>query len=66
MNYAEMDCATKRIAKIFNDRPLSVQISHSKTPKDNFLTPQTPNVLITGRSDSMPPKEHEYGNDDTP
>ena len=59
MNYAEMSCATNRIANILNDRPLSVQKSHSEYPDGDFLLPLTPNMLITGRSGSLPPIERE-------
>ena len=61
MNYAEMSCAVKRIANILNDRPLSVQKSHSEYPDGDFLLPLTPNMLITGRTGSLPPIERENG-----
>ena len=63
MNYAELSCAIKRIANVLNDRPLSVQKSRVEYPTDDFLTPITPNMLITGRSGSYPPVECEVGND---
>ena len=65
MNYAEMSCALKRIANVLNDRPLSVQKSHSEYPDRDFLVPLTPNMLVTGRSGSLPPRERD-GSDDLP
>ena len=59
LNYAEMSCAVKRIANVLNDRPLSVQKYHSEYPDGDFLLPLTPNMLITGRSGSLPPMERE-------
>ena len=63
MNYAEMSCELKRIANVLNDRPLSVQKSHSEYPDRDFLVPLTPNMLVTGRSGSLPPMERDGGND---
>ena len=57
MNFAELSCAVKRVANVLNDRPLSVQKSCVEYPTDDFLTPITPNMLITGRSGSYPPVE---------
>ena len=61
MNYAEMACTVKRVANILNDRPLSVQKSQAAYPHKDFLLPLTPNMLITGRSGSLPPIERENG-----
>ena len=55
MNFAEMSCAVKRVANVLNDRPLSVQKSLSQYPDEDFLLPITPNMLVTGRSGSLPP-----------
>ena len=63
MNYAEMSCAIKRIANVLNDRPLSVQKSHSEYPDRDFLVPLTPNMIVTGRSGSLPPMERDGSND---
>ena len=63
MNYAEMSCAVKRIANVLNDRPLSVQKSHAEYPDRDFLIPLTPNMIITGRSGSLPPMERDDSND---
>ena len=63
MNYAEMSCAVKRIANVLNDRPLSSQKSHAEYPNEDFLRPITPNMLITGRSSSVAPIEHELSID---
>ena len=63
MNYAELACAVKRIANVLNDRPLSVQKSHSEYPDVDFLTPLTPNTIITGRSGSVAPVEREGGDE---
>ena len=52
---AEMSCAMKRIANVLNDRPLSVQKSLSRYTDEDFLTPITPNMLVTGRSGSLSP-----------
>ena len=45
-----MACALKRISNVLNDRPLSVQKSSSEYPEADFLSPITPNILITGRN----------------
>ena len=66
MNYAEMSCATKRIANILNDRPLSIQKSSSEYPDIDFLSPITPNMLTTGRSGSRAPVERDYAGDELP
>ena len=55
LNFAEMACAVKHIACIFNDRPFSVQKSTKAYPDDDFLTPITPNMLLTGRSGNRAP-----------
>ena len=52
MNYAELLCAIKRIANILNDRPISVQRTKTDEQEEDFLTPLTPNMLVTGRSGS--------------
>ena len=49
-NYAELNCAVKRIANILNDRPVSAQRSRSSADDDEFLVPLTPNMLLTGRN----------------
>ena len=60
MNYAEMSYALKRIANILNNRPLSVQKSHSEYPDEDFLSPITPNMLLTGRNGNRPPVDVDY------
>ena len=50
LNYAELNCAVKRIANILNDRPVSAQRTKSFSPDEDFLSPLTPNMLITGRN----------------
>lgn len=54
-NYAELSCAIKRIANILNDRPVSVQRTKSDAQDEDFLSPLTPNMLITGRNANGPP-----------
>ena len=57
LNYAELLCAVKRIANVLNHRPVSVQRTRSDSVDEDFLSPLTPNMLITGRSGSSPPKD---------
>ena len=59
LNYAELNCATKRISNILNNRPVSAQRSKSFSPDEDFLSPLTPNMLITGRNCSSPPVSDE-------
>ena len=59
LNYAELYCAVKRIANILNDRPVSAQRTKAFSDDADFLTPLTPNMLITGRSRTGPPLHHE-------
>ena len=62
-----MSCAIKRISCILNDRPLSIQKSVEPYPDGDFLTPLTPNMLLTGRSGNRPPVQHAYiDHDDLP
>ena len=63
LNYAELQCAVKRIANILNHRPVSVQRTKTDAQDDDFLSPLTPNMLITGRTDSGPPKDSVYNDD---
>ena len=65
-NYAELSCALKRIANVLNDRPLSIQKSSKPYPDDDFLTPLTPNMLVTGRSCGRAPVTKDYAPDDLP
>ena len=58
LNYAELNCAVKRIANILNDRPVSAQKSLSSPPDEDLLIPLTPNMLISGHSQSRPPQEY--------
>ena len=55
-----MACAVKRIARVLNDRPLSIQKTVKPYPDTDFLTPLTPNMLLTGRSHNMPPLASNY------
>ena len=64
LNFAEMGCAVKRISSILNDRPLSIQKSAKPYPDTDFLTPLTPNMLLTGRSGNRAPVEQAYIDDD--
>ena len=57
LNYAELLCAVKRISNILNHRPISVQRTRTDVHDDEFLSPLTPNMLVTGRSASGPPKD---------
>ena len=57
LNYAELNCAIKRIANVLNDRPVSAQRTRSFSPDEDFLAPLTPNMLITGRNQSGPPHD---------
>ena len=50
LNFAELNCAIKRIANILNDRPVSAQRTRTFSPDEDFLSPLTPNMLITGRN----------------
>ena len=56
MNYAELLCAVKRIAKILNNRPISVQRTKTDAQDEDFLHPLTPNMLLLmGKSGNNPP-----------
>ena len=66
LNYAELNCAIKRIANILNNRPVSVQRSKSFSPDEDFLSPLTPNMLITGRNCSNPPVDDKNDFDADP
>ena len=57
-NYAELACAVKRISNILNDRPVSVQRTKSDAQDEDFLSPLTPNMLLTGRNANGPPREY--------
>ena len=57
LNYAELNCAVKRIANVLNHRPLSVQRTKSDGQEVDFLSPLTPNMLVTGRTAGGPPKD---------
>ena len=57
-NYAELNCAIKRISKILNDRPVSAQRTSSDSTDEDFLRPLTPNMLLTGRNATGPPAEY--------
>ena len=67
LNYAEMSCAVKRIACVLNDRPLSVQKCVNPYPDPDFLSPITPNMLLTGRSNNRAPTQQvDINFDDLP
>ena len=66
LNFAEMACALKRISSVLNDRPLSVQKSTKQYPDVDFLTPITPNMILTGRADRRPPVEYDINTDELP
>lgn len=59
LNYAEFDCAMKRISSILNDRPVSAQRTKTDSPDEDFLSPLTPNMLLTGRSQNGPPAKSD-------
>ncbi len=65
-NYAELSCALKRIACVLNDRPLAIQKSSKPYPDADFLTPLTPNMLVTGRAGGRAPVIQDFGHDDLP
>ena len=54
LNYAELGCSVKIIANILNDRPVSAQRTKLYSPDEDFLSPLTPNMLITGRNYCSP------------
>ena len=64
LNYAELYCAVKRIANILNNRPVSVQRTKPFSEDEDFLSPLTPNMLITGRNNSSPPSNIETIDED--
>ena len=64
LNYAELNCAIKRIANVLNHRPISVQRTKTDAPDEDFLTPLTPNMLLTGRCKNHPPRD--YAIEDNP
>ena len=66
LNFAEMSCAIKRIANVLNDRPLSVQKSCLAYPDADFLSPLTPNMMVTGRSGRRPPIDKDVNFDELP
>ena len=51
---------------MLNDRPLSVQKSANPYPDVDFLSPITPNMLLTGRSGSSAPIEQDVDYDECP
>ena len=57
LNHAQLLSAVKRISNILNHRPISVQKTKNGGHDEDFLMPLTPNMLITGRSGSGPPKD---------
>ena len=57
-NYAELDCAMKPIANVLKNRPVSAQRTKSYSPDEDFLSPLTPNMLVTGRNGLGPPQEY--------
>ena len=56
-NFAELESAVKRIANILNHRPISVQRTKSDAQDEDFLSPLTPNMLVTGRSSDNAPSD---------
>ena len=58
LNYAELNCAIKRVSNILNHRPVSAQRTKSDSPDQDFLSPLTPNMLITGHCKNAPPKDY--------
>ena len=65
-NYAELDCAVKRIANMVNNRPVSAKRTKSYSTYEDFLSPLTPNMLVTGRNGLGPPQEYLYEYDTDP
>jgi hypothetical protein len=66
MNYAELSCAVKRIANVLNERPLAIQKSRVHRPDHDFLTPITPNMLLTGHSGNHPPVQRNIDYEELP
>ena len=62
--FAEIACAVKLISGILNERSLSVQISVKAYANTDFLTPITPNMLLTGKSGNLAPVQQAYLYDD--
>ena len=48
LNYIELLSAVKRISNILNHRPISVQRTKTDEHDEDFLSPLTPNMLVTG------------------
>ena len=57
LNFAELAVAVRRIANVLNHRPVSAQRTKSDAKDDDFLSPLTPNMLFTWRSDAGPPSD---------
>ena len=66
LNFAELACALKRISNVLNDRPLSVQKSSAAYPGTDFLSPITPNMLLTGRNGRRAPVDRDINLDELP
>ena len=49
---------------ILNNRPVSVQRTKPFSEDEDFLSPLTPNMLITGRNNSSPPSNIEIIDED--
>ena len=63
LNYAEMNCAIKRITNVLNHRPVSVQRTKTDSPDHDFLVPLTPNMLLTGHCKNIPPQDYVVNDD---
>ena len=57
-DFAELSVAVRRIANILNHRPISVQRTKSDSKDEEFLSPLTPNMLLTWRNASGPPRDY--------
>ena len=58
-----MNFAIKRIAKVLNHRPVSVQRTKTDSPDHDFLVPLTPNMLLTGHCKNIPPQDYVVNDD---
>ena len=59
LNFQEMETALKRAATILNSRPISATSCKKGGTDPDFLTPITPNMLLTSRPNAeLPPRDY--------